>query len=162
MAVLTREWGVKGELKALPVSDKFKQIRIGQNIAVSLPDGSIKQAEIASLKKLNEEYAVSLKGVATREEAAAYRNATLSVPSDSLILSEGEYLYSQIIGLKVVASDGRPIGEVVEIMETGSNDVYVVDDGKREVLMPAIRDVIKDIDLAAGIITINLMEGLID
>ncbi len=73
------------------------------------------------------------------------------------------YLYEEIIGLTVVTNDGRKVGKVSAIMKTGANDVYYVkpDDSDDEILIPAIKQVIKDIDLKAGKITIEPMPGLI-
>ncbi|MFA5867766.1 MAG: ribosome maturation factor RimM [Actinomycetota bacterium] len=73
------------------------------------------------------------------------------------------YLYEEIIGLKVITSDGREIGRVSAIMKTGANDVYYVkpDASDDEILIPAIKQVVKDIDLEAGVITIDPMPGLI-
>ncbi len=73
------------------------------------------------------------------------------------------YLYEEIIGLKVVTKDGRTLGRISAIMKTGANDVYFVkpDNSDDEILIPAIKQVVKDIDLKAGVITIDPLPGLI-
>ena len=73
------------------------------------------------------------------------------------------YLYEEIIGLKVVTVDGRTLGRVSAIMKTGANDVYYVkpDDSEDEILIPAIKQVVKDIDLEARVLTIEPLPGLI-
>lgn len=73
------------------------------------------------------------------------------------------YLYDEIIGLKVITTEGQMLGRVTAIMKTGANDVYYVkpDDIEDEILIPAIKQVIKDIDLVAGVIKIDPMPGLI-
>lgn len=73
-----------------------------------------------------------------------------------------DFLYDEIIGLEVVSIEGRHVGRVTAIMKTGANDVYFVkpDDSDDETLIPAIKQVIKDIDLEAGIITIEMPAGL--
>jgi 16S rRNA processing protein RimM len=91
------------------------------------------------------------------------RNALIEiVGADLPLLRENEFYHVQIIGLTVITSEGREIGRVIGIMETGSNDVYIVRGQGKEYLIPAIRDVISNIDLAAGTITITPMEGLLD
>lgn len=76
-------------------------------------------------------------------------------------LDDGEYYWVDIIGLEVFTDDEKLLGKVDSIFQTGSNDVYVVKDGKGgEVLVPALESVIKDIDLKAGIMTVALPDGL--
>ena len=73
---------------------------------------------------------------------------------------QGEYFHYQIIGLKVISVTGEDLGEITDILETGSNDVYVVVGPTGEILVPAIRDVIKEIDVLSGLMTVDLPEGL--
>jgi len=76
-------------------------------------------------------------------------------------LRENEFYHRQIIGLVAITSEGREIGKVVEIMETGSNDVYVVRGQGKEYLIPAVKDVISSVDLDSGTITIIPIDGLL-
>jgi 16S rRNA processing protein RimM len=73
------------------------------------------------------------------------------------------FLYDEIIGAKVITTDGQVLGRVSAIMKTGANDVYYVkpDDSEDEILIPAIHQVVKNIDLDARVITIELLPGLI-
>lgn len=77
-------------------------------------------------------------------------------------MQKDEFYYRQIIGLMVITSEGKEIGMVAEIMETGSNDVYVVRGQGKEYLIPAIKDVILSVNLGSGAIIITPMEGLLD
>lgn len=77
-------------------------------------------------------------------------------------MRENEFYHRQIIGLVAITSEGREIGKVVGIMETGSNDVYVVRGQGKEYLIPAVKDVISSVDLDSGTITIIPIEGLLD
>jgi 16S rRNA processing protein RimM len=82
------------------------------------------------------------------------------IPGDMLKeLPEGEYYWRDIIGLDVYCEDGRHLGRIESVFPTGSNDVYVCK-GEREILLPAIADVVLQIDLAKKIMTVNLLEGL--
>ena len=67
----------------------------------------------------------------------------------------------QVLGLRVESASGESLGVLSEVLFTGSNDVYVVDDGEREVLIPVLEDVIREVDLAAGKMVVRLPEGLI-
>lgn len=77
-------------------------------------------------------------------------------------LADGEFLVDDIIGLSVISKDGEDIGMVSEIFGTGSNDIFVVTKGEKEYLIPAIRDVIKKIDIENKKIIIEVMEGLLE
>ena len=73
---------------------------------------------------------------------------------------EGEYFHYELLGLKVRTVEGEDLGEVVEILETGSNDVYVVRGAAGEILVPALSKVVREIDIASGLMVVDLPEGL--
>lgn len=77
-------------------------------------------------------------------------------------LDEGEYFWCDLLGLSVKTEEGDVLGKLVDIIATGSNDVYVVKSAEREYLIPAFEDVVVDVDLEAGMMTISPMEGLFD
>ena len=82
--------------------------------------------------------------------------AEMSVP----LLPEGEYFHFQLIGMRVLTEEGEYLGLVREILETGSNDVYVVSGESGEVLIPALVDVIRDVQVTEGVMVVRLLEGL--
>ena len=98
------------------------------------------------------------------ESIGQYRNQLLYVAgTDIPELPEGEYYYHELLDLSVVEEDGHELGRIAEIIETGANDVYVViDESGRELLIPVIPDVIREMDLDAGVVTVRLLPGLID
>ena len=105
---------------------------------------------------------IALEGIDDRDVAAFLRNQLVFVPSaEEPPLPEGEYYHHQLIGLKVQTPEGRDLGALSEILLTGANDVYVVlgPDGS-ELLLPAIGDVVLNIDLELGRILVNLIPGL--
>lgn len=81
-------------------------------------------------------------------------------PETSPQLPEGEYFHYQLIGLRVITSEGEELGEISEIIETGSNDVYVVSGEKGELLVPAIAQVVRNVDLANQVMVVSLLEGM--
>jgi 16S rRNA processing protein RimM len=106
---------------------------------------------------------ISFYGINSREEAALFRKAVIEVQEKNLPpLPENTFYHRQIIGLIVVTPEGREIGQITEIIETGSNDVYVVNGQEKEYLIPAIKDVISCIDFGSGTLTIAPMKGLLD
>ena len=105
---------------------------------------------------------ISLQGVNDRTQAEAFRDQELKIrTSQAAPLEKDEYYYWQIIGLQAVLESGEALGEIVDILETGANDVYIVrrlDGG--DLLLPAIASVILKVDLDAGTITVHLLPGL--
>lgn len=102
-----------------------------------------------------------LERVVTRNAAEALRGARVLIrASDLPDLPPGEYYAYQLIGLRVVRESGEALGELSEVLRTGSNDVYVVKTAKGELLLPAIESVIRAVDLEAGTMTVIVPEGL--
>jgi 16S rRNA processing protein RimM len=150
--------GVDGELKvALESPDPTRFCALSR---VYLGDGKAPFAVYRARVHLGQGLLL-VKGVGDREAAEAWRNAWVYVaPEDAPLLGENEYLVDQIIGLRAVTVDGEALGVVAEIIVTGANDVYVVRGAGGELLLPAIKQVIIGIDLAAGVMTVKLLEGL--
>ena len=105
---------------------------------------------------------IKLGGVDNRWAAARLQGATLETPeAEAPALPEGAFYQHQIVGLTVRTTDGRDLGALAEIIETGSNDVYVVRGPEGESLIPAIPDIVLDVDLSTGVITIETVPGLL-
>ncbi len=102
-----------------------------------------------------------VRGVADREAAEALRGWLVQVPEDEAWkLPKGQYYWHQIIGLAVVTRDGRRLGTVADILETGANDVYVVRREGADLLLPAIKDVVKEISPERGEMVVELLPGM--
>ncbi len=106
---------------------------------------------------------LKLDRVADRDTAAALRNKDIQIRAEDAIgLPKGQYFWHQVIGLQVEdATTHELLGEVTDILETGANDVYVVSGGRGEILVPAIKDVVKRIDPRAGRMLIQPLPGLL-
>ena len=123
-----------------------------------------KPAKLASARPHGTSLLVSFRGMDSPETAGQLRNTWVYVATaDRPPLPEGKVYQHQILGLRVVTDEGRELGTLVDIFETGANNIYVVKtaDGK-EILLPAIPDVILGIDLPNGEIKVHLLEGLIE
>ena len=105
---------------------------------------------------------LKLKGIDSIEEAEKYRNLYLRIHrKDAGELEENTYFIADILGCKVCTEQGEDLGSLIDIFPTGSNDVYVVknEEGK-QVLLPAIKEVIKKVDIENRLIIVHLLEGL--
>ena len=105
---------------------------------------------------------VKFKDIETTEAAGIFRNQWVFIKAqDASPLPEGKIYKYKLIGFKVVDEHGNPLGELVEVLETGANDVYVVrDEAGKELLLPAIPAVILDLDTGRGLLKVHLLEGL--
>ena len=157
---LRRPHGVRGEIQMDVLTDFPERLEPGALVYVG---DDHRQIEILSLRMHGKAMLVRLQDCQTPEQAGLYRNQYLFVRADDRPpLPEGEYYHHQLIGLSVVTDDGRALGRLAEILETGANDVYVVvDDSGGESLLPAIPPVVLRIDLEAQIMTVHLLPGLL-
>ena len=106
---------------------------------------------------------LKLDGYPTRTEAELLRNELLQVPEDEAIpLEEGEYFLHQLLGLEVVTENGRSLGRLTNVLETGANNVFIIDRPGGELLVPDIPDVVRDVDVAGGRVVIRPLPGLLD
>lgn len=104
---------------------------------------------------------VKIDGVEDRDTAETFRGQQVCVATaDAEPLQPGEYYVQQLIGMSVLSEDDEPLGTLVEVIFTGANEVYVVRDGDAELLLPAIKDVIRDVDVAASEMRVRLIPGL--
>jgi 16S rRNA processing protein RimM len=105
---------------------------------------------------------LKLAGVDDRTTAEKLSGALVQVPIERAVkLPPGSYFWHEIIGLRVEDQQGKSLGTVADIFPTGSNDVYVVRSAEREILLPAIKDVVREIDPHRGVMIVNLIPGLI-
>src|SRR5450759_2767962 len=104
---------------------------------------------------------VELDGIDDVDLAKTFVGCKIVIPGNMLKeLPEGEYYWKDIIGFDVYSEEGKLLGQIESVFPTGSNDVYVCKGGEREILLPAIADVIKSIDIDRRVMNVKLMEGL--
>jgi len=105
---------------------------------------------------------VKLAGCDDRNAADQLRGQLVQIPADAAVpLEEGEYYHYQVVGMDVVTEEGASLGQVVEVLQTKANDVYVVRGPRGEILLPAIEDVVRELDLEEHRIVVHLLPGLL-
>jgi 16S rRNA processing protein RimM len=155
--------GIKGQLKVISYGDSIDLFAAGQRLAVGREGEVVAALRIASARPHKRVIRLSLDGIGSIEAAEAWIGCQLYIDKASLPqLEEGSYYWQQIMGLEAFTLDDRRLGRVEAILPTGSNDVYVVRDGRKELLIPAIDSVVVDIDLEQKILRVDLPEGLED
>jgi len=160
IAHVLRPWGVRGEVKAEILTEDPDRFQWLETIYLE-PDFQAHRLESARLH--GGAVCLKLADCNDRDAAELLRGRTVYVPiEDALPLEEGEFWVHQILGLEVWSTDGQLLGVVQEVLDTSANDVYVVRSQQgREVLIPALMDVVLDIDLESGRMLVRLPEGLI-
>ncbi len=158
VAEIIRPHGVRGDLKVRVVSDDPDRLAGLATIWVDAQPHTIEAA-----RPHQGHYLVRLAGVTTATLAEPFRGKTLDIPLEQAApLEPDAYYHWQIRGLSVVTASGQHLGQVEEILETGANDVLVVTGGPKRYLIPTIAQVILDVDLDAGRILVEPMDGLLD
>ena len=164
VGAVTSTHGLRGEVKVFPTTDdatRFKKLK-----EVIMDTGRERlDMEIEGVKFFKQYVILKFKGYDSINDVEKYKNAKLYVTRDKAVrLKKDEYFVADLIGMQVVTEEGETFGTLKDVMATGANDVYVVkrDDGNEaEVLLPAIRECIKKIDMETGVITVHIMDGLL-
>ena len=154
--------GLKGEIKVKPFTDDIKKFNNLKTIYVSIKK-ELKEFEIERVRFSKNMVFLKLKGINTIEEAENYRNLYLKIKRDKdERLEEGVYYVVDLIGCTVYSDENQELGKVDDVFSTGSNDVYVVkDEVGKQILLPAIKEVIKSVDIENKKIIVHLLEGLV-
>ena len=161
VGVITTTHGVRGEVKVYPTTDpeRFPELDY-----VLLDTGREKRKlEIEKVRFFKNLVILKFKGIDNINDIEMYKQRELWIPrEEGQDLEEDEYYIADLIGMEVVLEDGSSFGTLTDVMETGANDVYVVENGEgQEILLPAIRECILDVDVEKNVMTIHLMKGLI-
>ena len=151
-------WGVRGDVKIEVFSDIPSRFQPGSVLYLKN-----KPAKVQKSHRTKGGMVIKLEALNNRNDAEALRGELLTVPQENVeSLPEGSYYYFQILGMKVQTEEGEHLGTIKEIIETGTNDVYVVGaPDKKDVLIPALDGVIFSVNLDENVMTVNLPEGLI-
>ncbi|MGE5415937.1 MAG: ribosome maturation factor RimM [Acidobacteriota bacterium] len=155
--------GYRGEVKVLPLTDFPERFKGMKEILVETRQGT-RLLTIDSMRQHKQYLLMKLVGIDSKENAMLLNRGMIMVDeSDVHPLPEGTYYIFQLIGLAVEDQEHGLLGKLVDVIETSANDVYVVQ-GERfgEVLIPALKQVILNVDLAAHTMQVKLLPGLID
>ena len=157
---IRRPHGVRGELIMDIHTDFPERLRAGSKVFLGEEH---KPAKLASARPHGTSLLVAFQGLGSPETAGALRNTWVYVAAaDRPPLPEGKIYRHQAIGLRVVTDDGRELGQLADIFETGANNVYVVKTAdEKEILLPVIPEVVLGIDVEKGEIKVHLLDGLV-
>ena len=155
--------GVRGEVKVYPTTDDVKRYSKLKEVILGEGDDS-PVVHIEGVKYQKNMVIVKFKEFNSLNEVESLKGKKLFVTRENAVkLSKDEYFVADLIGMKVTDEAKSIHGELRDVMQTGANDVYIIDlDDNRELLLPAIKECILDVDFDCGVIKINVLEGLLD
>lgn len=158
---IVKAQGIKGEVKVIPLTDN--PARFGKLRRVFLQNGnSLQELQLETYRLFKQFILLKFEGVDDMNAANALGRGLLLIPRvERLKLPPGRYYHDEIEGLKVYQTTGEYLGEIERILETGSNDVYVVKGDSGEILIPALKSVVKLIDTDLGRMEVDLPDGLV-
>ncbi len=157
--------GLRGTCKIFCYGDGEDVFAAGRKIFLKNAAGVLASHDVDWVKPHARTLLLALEGITDRSQAESLVGCEIMIDKASLPrLAAGTYYWHELIGLAVVTIEGRPLGRLTAVMPTGSNDVYVVnsqeDGAANEILIPALKSVIVEVDLAAGRMRVDLPEGL--
>jgi 16S rRNA processing protein RimM len=155
---LRRPHGLAGEINMDLHTDFPERMKKGRILFVG---DAHKPMTLTSVRPHQAGLLVKFKDVETPEDAGLYRNQWVYVQTKDVPLPQGQHYKHELLGLKVVDENDNPLGELVEILETGANDVYIVrNDSGKDILLPNIPSVILNLDIGTRLMRVHLLEGL--
>lgn len=163
IGVISSTHGIKGEVKVFPTTDdvnRFKKLK-----EVYLDTGKERLTlHPESVKFFKQFVILKFKEFDNINDIEQYRNKSLLVDREHAVkLRKDEYFITDLIGLNVITDEERQLGVLKDVLQTGANDVYIVEtDEGREVLLPAIKECILDVDIENGKVRVHIMDGLLD
>lgn len=159
---IVNTFGIKGMVKVKPFTDDIRRFDELKTVYVE-KNSTQTEYEIEEVKYHKDMVLIKFKGIDKVEQAEMLRNSYLTVSRDSVEkLEEGRYYIVDLLGLEVYTDEQILLGTLEDIFNTGSNDIYVVKDTQgKQILLPAIQDVIKQIDIENKKIIVHLLPGLI-
>lgn len=163
VGVITSTHGVRGEVKVFPTTDDPQRFKKLKNVI--LDDGKQHlDLEITSVKFFKNLVILKFKGLDNMNDVEKFKQADLLVTREHAVkLQPGEYFIADLIGLKGISDEGKDLGELTDVIQTGANDVYVFSrEGTRDLLVPKIPDCVKEINLEEGTVLVHLLPGLRD
>jgi 16S rRNA processing protein RimM len=134
--------GLKGEVKVYPLTDDLRRFRKLKTVIIDSVEHTVVWCKLQTDKVI-----LKLEGIDTIEQAQNYKNKYIEIERKHAVqLEEGEYFIADLIGCKVVDENDIELGEIADVIKTGSNDVYWVK-GKTELLVPALRSIVLNVDV---------------
>jgi 16S rRNA processing protein RimM len=158
---IVKPHGLDGRMRVVSYLEEGRVLESLEEVFIKNGNRKAEPKNVKSIKLNKKGFLLELEGVEDIDTANVLAGCKVLIPSDKLEeLPEGEYYWRDIVGLEVRTYDGEILGRIVRVFPTGGNDVYVCAGGEREILLPAVADIIRRVDIKNGIMVVRLPEGL--
>ena len=159
---IAKTFGIKGDVKVIPLTDAPDRYANLRKVTIQKRSGERKEYSLKGVSAVRGGLRISFTPAISVSEAEEIVGGYITVPEkDVAQLAKDCYYHFEIMDMEVYTGEGRYLGRIVDILSTGSNDVYVVKDQNKEYMIPAIQDVVKEVDTKAKRMIISVMEGLL-
>lgn len=160
---IAKTFGIKGDVKVIPLTDAPDRYTHLKKVIIQKRSGERKEYSLKGVSAIRGGLRISFTPAISVSEAEEIVGGYITVPEKEVPeLAKDCYYHFEIMDMEVYTGDGRYLGRIAEILSTGSNDVYVVrDQNNKEYMIPAIRDVVKEVNIKAKRMIISVMEGLL-
>jgi 16S rRNA processing protein RimM len=160
---VVRSHGLRGRIKVLSYLQASDALENVDDLLLGASSVGAVSYSLSDVQSGNDFFILKLAGIDNHDDAEKLRGMLVWAPADRMKpLEDDEYYWRDIVGLQVFTEENELLGRVESVFPTGSNDVYVCRDGKREVLIPAIGQVVKKIDVERGVMIVAWREGFVD
>jgi len=158
---IVRSHGLTGRVKVLSYMESPETLQDLSGLFVGRSAQEAVFIPLVAVQTGKDFFILQLGGVDDRNAAERLRGSSVWISSEKTVkLPDGEYYWSEIIGLQVLTEEDQILGRIEAVFPTGSNDVYVCRGGGREILLPAVGDVVRKIDTDRGVMVVRLLKGL--
>ena len=155
--------GVKGEVRIEALTDHPDRFRTLKRVFLVASNGRQQECAVRSVRYAGGAPLLQLAGYDAPEQARELNGRLVQVPEEEAVpLPEGQYYWFELIGMEVESEAGEKLGRITDIFPTGSNDVYVMKAGRKEIYLPATKEVIRQVDRKTRRMVIHVMDGLLD
>ncbi len=164
IGVIASTHGLKGEVNVFPTTEDPERFKKLKKVTLHTNRGEELELDVVSARFFKKFVIVKFKQFDDINDVEKFRGCELTIDrKDAIKLEPGEFYCADLIGLTIVSDDGKELGTLTEILQTGANDVYemTLKDSEEKIYIPAIKDCVKEIDPAGGKIVIHVMDGLL-
>lgn len=164
VGVIASTHGIRGEVKVYPTTDSLKRFESLTDVVLMTPGKEQLPLKVEGVKFFKQFAILKFRGIDNIDDVQKYKGCDLMVSRENAEpLEENEYYIGDLIGMQVKSDEGELLGTLTDVLETGANDVYLVErEDHSDLLLPVIDECILDVDLENGVVTAHIMEGLLD
>lgn len=160
---ISKSVGIRGEVKVQLLTDQPRRFSKLKSVWIGEREESAEKLTIESSRIQGITVVLKFHEIDSRTAADILQGRYVFISAkDVIVPPKGSFFIDDVIGMTVVSEEGEPVGTVKDILQTPANDVWVVQNGTKEVLLPAVKEVIKTVDLKRKEVVIHVMEGLLD